>query len=54
MKNLRNGIKRKFIEKDDDDLKSFKKSKLTFNGILESYTKNDSYAFKQSEVPMDT
>ena len=53
MENVRNRLKIKFIEKDDYRGIIKQQSKLTFNGIHESYENCDSYTFKQNEVPMD-
>ena len=40
-------------KKDDTDKLIKQQSKLTFNGILKSYEKYDSYTFRQNEVLMD-
>ena len=53
LEGIRNRTKLKFIKKDDSDIIIIQQSKLTFNGIHKSYTKYDSYAFKQNEVLMD-
>ena len=51
MENVRNRIKVEVFRRDDTDKKIKKKqSKLTFNGIHESYENYDSYTFKQNEV----
>ena len=51
--NVRNRRKVLSIEKGDNEKKIERQSKLTFNGIIKSYTKNDSYNFKQNDVSMD-
>ena len=47
MENVRNRIKVEFIRK-DDAVEFIKQSKLTFNGIRESYESYDTYIFKQN------
>ena len=42
-----------FNRKDDKDEVIKEQSKLSFNGILQSYTNYDSYTFKQNEMLMD-
>ena len=42
-----------FIKKDDEQKIIKQQSKLTFNGIHNSYTNYDSYTFKQNEILMD-
>ena len=53
MENVRKRIRVDFIRKDDTNKFIKQKSKLTFNGIHKSYTKYDSYTFKQNEILMD-
>ena len=53
MENVRNRLKIKFIKKDDYREIIKQQSKLTFNGIHQSYENCDSYTFKQNEVLMD-
>ena len=53
IENLRNRLKIKFVQKDDYRKIVKQQSKLTFNGIHESYENCDSYTFKQNEVLMD-
>ena len=53
MENIRNRLKMKFIKKDDHREIIKQQSKLTFNGIHNSYENSDSYTFKQNEVLMD-
>ena len=53
MENVRNGLKIKFIKKDDTDKILKQESKLTFSGIQKSYENCDCYTFKQNEVLMD-
>ena len=53
MENVRKRLKKKFIKKDDTDKVIKQQSKLTFNGIHNSYEHCDSYTFKQKEVLMD-
>ena len=53
MENVRNRIKVEFIKKADTDKIIKQQSKLTFNGIRESYVNYDSYTFKQKEVLVD-
>ena len=53
MKNARNRLKIKFVEKDDYRENLKQQSKLTFNGIHKSYEKCDSYTFRENEVKMD-
>ena len=53
MENVRNRVKIEFIKKDDDEKFFREQSKLKFNGIHKSYTKYDSYTFKQNEVFMN-
>ena len=50
MKNVRNRIKVKFIEKHENRKINKKHPKLTFNGIHKFYTNYDSYTFKQNEA----
>ena len=53
MENVRNRVKIDFI-KMDDFIKIFKQqSKLTFNCIHKSYSKDDRYIFKQKEFLTD-
>ena len=53
MENVRNRMKIKFIKKDEYREIIKQQSKLTFNGIHQSYENCDSYTFKQNEVLMD-
>ena len=53
MENVRNRLKIKFIKKDNFRKIINHQSKLTFNGIHQSYENCDSYTFKQNEVLMD-
>ena len=53
MESVSNRLKRKFIEKDDYREIIKQQSKLTFNGIHNSFENCDSYTFKQNEVLMD-
>ena len=53
MENVRNRIRVEFIRKDDTDKIIKQQSKLTFNGIHESYENYDRYTFKQNESLMD-
>ena len=53
MENVRNRLKIKFHKKADYREIIKQQSKLTFNGIHESYENYDSYTFKQNEVLMD-
>ena len=52
MEKVRNRIKVKFIGKDDTNRIIKQQSKLSFNGIHQSYETYDSYTFKQNEVLM--
>ena len=51
--NVRNRLKSKFFKKDDIKITIKQQSKLTFNGIHESYEKYVNYSFKQNEFLMD-
>ena len=53
MENVRNRIKVEFVKKDDTDKFMKQQSKLTFNGIHNSYENYDSYTFEQNEVLLD-
>ena len=53
MENVCNRIEVEFIKKDDTDKIKKQQSKLTFNGIHNSYEHYDSYTFKQNEVLKD-
>ena len=53
MENVRNRLKIKFVKKDNYREIVKQQSKLTFNGIHNSYENCDSYTFKQNEVLMD-
>ena len=53
MENIRIRLEIKFIKKDDTDENIKQQSKLTFNGLHQSYENCDSYTFKQNEVLMD-
>ena len=53
MENVRKRLKIKFIKKDNYREIIKKQSKMTFNGIHESYGNCESYTFKQNEVLMD-
>ena len=53
MENVRNRLKIKFVEKDNDREIIKQQSKLTFNGNHNSYENCDSHTFKQNEVLMD-
>ena len=53
MENVRIRIKLEFIGKDDTNNFKKQQSKLTFNGIHQSYENYDSYTFKQNEVLMN-
>ena len=53
MENVRNRLKIKFVEKDGYREIMKQRSKLTYNGVHESYENCDSYTFKQKEVLMD-
>ena len=51
--NVRNRIKTELIKICENDKIIKQQSKLTFNGIQKSNTKNSSYTFKQNEVVRD-
>ena len=53
MENVRNRIKVEFVKKDDTDKIMKQQSKLTFNGIPNSYENYDSFTFEQNEVLLD-
>ena len=53
MENVRNRIKVEFIKKNDNEKINKQQSNLIYNGIQKSYTKYDTYTFKQNEVLMD-
>ena len=53
MENVRNSVKIEFFRKDDKEKILERPSKLTFNGIHNSFTGFDSYTSKQSEVFID-
>ena len=53
MENVRNRLKINFVKKYDYREIIKQQSKLTFNGIHQSYENCDSYTFKQSEVLTD-
>ena len=53
MEKVRNRLKIKFVKKDDCREIIKQQSKLTFNGIHNSYENCDSYTFKQNAVLMD-
>ena len=53
MENVRNRMRLEFFKKDDIKNIIKQQSKLTFNGIHESYENCDSYTFKKIEVLMD-
>ena len=53
MKYVRKRLKIEFIKKDDTGKIIKQQSKLTFNGIHESYENCNSYTFKQNVVLMD-
>ena len=53
MENVRNRLKIQFFKKDDYREKAKQQSKLTINGIHESYENCDSYTFREIEVKMD-
>ena len=52
-KMLEKELKWNLFKKDDQEKKLKKQSKLTFYGILKSYTYYDSYTFRRNEVLMD-
>ena len=53
MENVRNRLRLEFPEKDIYKKIIKQQSKLTFNGIHESYENCDSYTFEQNEVLLD-
>ena len=53
MENVRNRLRLELINKDDNKNFVKQQSKLTFNGIHQSYEICDSYTFEQNEVYMD-
>ena len=53
LENVRNRLEIELIKKDNVKKIIRKRSKLTFNGIHESYDNCDSYTFKQNQVVMD-
>ena len=53
MENMRNRLKIKFVKKDDYREKINQQSRLTFNGIHQSYEHCENYTFKRNEVLMD-
>ena len=53
MENVRNRLKIEFIKKHDYKKIIKQQSKLSFNGIQNSYENFDNYTFKHSEVLMD-
>ena len=53
MENVRNRLKIKFVKKDDYREIIKQQSKLTFNGIHNSYENCDSYTFRESEFKLD-
>ena len=50
MENVENRIKTEFIRRDDNEKLIKKQSKLTFNGIHNSYRNIGSYTFKQKKL----
>ena len=50
MGNVRNRLGLEFFKKDDTKNSVKQRSKLTFDGIHQSYENCDSYTFKQNEV----
>ena len=53
LENIRNRSELELIKKDNIEKTINRQSKLTFNGIQESYENYDSYTFKQNQVVMD-
>ena len=53
MGNVRNRLGLEFFKKDDTKNIVKQRSKLTFDGIHQSYENCDSYTFKQNEVLLD-
>ena len=53
MKNVRNRLRLDFFKKDDYKENIKQQSKLTSNGIHESYENCDTYVFRKNEVGMD-
>ena len=53
MVSVRNRCTIDFIKKDEIDKFIKRQSKLTFNGIYESYENCDNYTFKRNEFHMD-
>ena len=51
--NVRNRLKNKFTQKDNDEEIIKQQSKLNFNGAHKPYTNNGSYTLKQNEVLMN-
>ena len=53
MVNVRNRVRMENIEKNENKKIIKQQSKLTFNGIHESFEYCDSFSFKQIELKMD-
>ena len=53
LENVRNRLELEIIKRDDIKKIIKRQSKLTFNGIHQSYENYDSYTFKKNEVDMD-
>ena len=53
LENVRNRLELELIKKDDSKKSIRQQSKLTFNGVQNSYENYDSYTIKKNEVVMD-